>query len=140
MHMGDPDLDRLLKEIDGDNTSRRRRATPQGPKDRFHLALRSNFFRLALGLALAEVVVLLWKHQNWLLGAMAAGLALALAIMLWVRLRAGLVRDLVGVFAIAQAFVVAIPLAVSFSFAIGLLVALAVIAGLVGMIFFGRRL
>jgi hypothetical protein len=137
--MQDPDLDRLLKEIDGGGASGRR-ATPQGPKDRVHLALRSNFFRLALGLALAEVVVLLWKHQNWLLGAMAAGLALALAIMLWVRLRAGLVRDLVGVFAIAQAFVVAIPLAVSFSFALGLLVALAVIAGLVGMIFFGRRL
>ncbi len=137
--MSDPDIDRLLREIDGRNKPGRR-ATPQGPKDRAHLALRSKFLPLALSLALAEVVVLIWKHQNGLLGAMAAGLALALAVMLWVRLRRGLFRDIVGLFAVAQAFVVAIPLAVFVSFTLGLLVALAVIAGLVGMIFFGRRL
>jgi hypothetical protein len=49
-------------------------------------------------------------------------------------------RDLVGVFAIAQAFVVAVPLAAVFSFTLAFLVAFAVIAGLVAMIFFGRRL
>ena len=139
MDMRDPDLDQLLKEIDRGGASGRR-ATPQGPKDRAHLALRSKFFPIALSLALAEVVLLLWKHQNWLLGAMAAGLAFVLAVMLWVRLRAGLLRDIVGVFAVAQAFVVAIPLAVSFSFALALLVGFAVIAGLIAMIFFGRRL
>lgn len=133
----DPDLERLINEIDG--TSRRPRpATPQGPLDRLRLAVRSRFAVLALGLALAEVIVLVWKHSSALLGAMLAGLALVLAVMAWVRLRPGLFRDLLGIFALAQAMVVAVPLAIAFSVGVGLFIAVALLIG-VGALIFSRR-
>lgn len=134
----DPELERLINEIDG-RTGRPRAATPQGPKDRLRLAVRSRLFPIALAIALAEVVVLIWKRQSPVLGAMAAGLALVLAVMVWRRLRPGLARDLFGVFAIAQAMVVAIPLTIAFSIGIGVFVALALLAGVVAMIFMRRR-
>jgi hypothetical protein len=133
----DPDLQRQLDEVLG---GKRATAAPPGSRsDRARQVLRSRLFPAALVLALVEVIALVvWKGST-LLGVVAAGLMLAIAIWIWLQLKPGITRDIAGLVAVAQAFVVAVPLVFALSTLLAVFVAVAIIGGLIAMVFRSSR-
>jgi hypothetical protein len=93
--------------------------------------LRGRRLLLAGLVALVEVVAfILWRPSAALLAVLAVVL-LAVSVMAAVRVRRGLLRDVLWIVAIAQGIVVLIPLVVGLSVLAGLLVALFLIVGLI---------
>ena len=136
----DPDLQRQIDEVLGARRTSSAGPPPPGNRvDRARGMLRSRMFPIALVLALAEVIALVVWRGSTLLGVVAAGLVLAIAMWAWLRLRPGITRDVVGLVAVAQGFVVAVPLVIGLSSLVALVVALALIGGLVAMVFRSAR-
>jgi hypothetical protein len=82
-------------------------------------------------LALAEVVAfVIWRPSPLLMAALAVVL-LIVTVMGAVRLRPGVLRDLLWIVAIAQGLVVVIPLVVGLSVFAGVLVAIVLIVALI---------
>ncbi|MBI2684402.1 MAG: hypothetical protein HYX33_03265 [Actinobacteria bacterium] len=131
----DPDLERILARLDAP-AGARANANRVG---RAQSALRGRFMPLALGLALVELVALLVWRPGTILAVTAALLLLGLAAMAWSRLRPGLARDIAALVAMAQAFIVAVPILVGISIGIGLLVAVALLVVLALVLFSRRR-
>lgn len=131
----DPDLERILARLDAPpdarpHASRTRRAQS---------VLRGRFMPIALGFALVEVVALLVWRPGTILAVTAALLILVFAAMAWTRLRPGLGRDVAGLVATAQAFIVAVPIMVGISIGIGVLIAIALLVGFVLVLLVRRR-
>ncbi|MCU0308897.1 MAG: hypothetical protein MUE51_14245 [Thermoleophilia bacterium] len=108
---------------------------PTGVRGRARAALRGRRIAITVVLALVEVVAFLIWRPSVVLVTLFAGLVLALAVLLAVRLKAGLGRDLVMIVAGAQALVVGIPLAIGFSIVTGLIVGVLLIVGLIVVAF-----
>ena len=109
-------------------------AGPTTPADRARRWLRGRRIMLSGVLALIEVLAfIIWRPSAALLAALAIAL-LVVSVFAATRQRAGLVRDVLWIIAIAQGIVVVIPLVVGLSLvaalvvAIGLIVALVVVA------------
>jgi hypothetical protein len=93
--------------------------------------LRGRRFMIAGILALAEVIAfIVWRPSALLMAALAL-LLLIVAVMVAVRLRPGVLRDLLWIVVIAQSLVVVIPLVVGLSLFAGLLVAIVLIVALI---------
>lgn len=84
---------------------------------------------IAAGLALAEMLYVIVGRPTWFLASLVALLVLALAVLGIRKLRPGVVRDALMIIAISQGLVLVIPIAITASFAIGLLLAVLVIIG-----------
>jgi len=106
-------------------------ARPPGVRGRVSRWLRGRRFMLAGILALAEVVAfVIWRPSALLMAALAVVL-LIVTVMGAVRLRPGVLRDLLWIVAIAQGLVVVIPLVVGLSVFAGVLVAIVLIVALI---------
>ena len=95
--------------------------------------LRGRRLLLSGLLALAEVVAFIVWRPSALLMATVAVILLVVCVMGATRLRAGLLRDLLWIVAIAQGIVVVIPLVVGLSLVAGLIAAVVLIIGLVAV-------
>jgi hypothetical protein len=103
---------------------------PRGAGPRASAWLRGRRFFLAAMLALAEIVaVLVWRPGTML--AMLGSL-LVLGIAGWgvIRLRPGVLRDVLWIVALAQVFVTVVPLVIGFSLAIGAIIAIVAVIAL----------
>lgn len=88
---------------------------------------------LSGGLALAELVAfLVWRPSTFLI-VLAAALVLALAVAVALRLRPGAIRDVLWIVALAQAYLVVVPLVIGFSLAIGLVLAVVLLVAFVAV-------
>lgn len=114
-------------------------ARPATTVGRLRLWLRGRRLMLSVLLALAEVVAFIVWRPNALLMATLAVILLIFCVMGASRLRAGLLRDLLWIVAIAQGIVVAIPVAVGLSVVAGLLLAVVLIIALVAVAARSRR-
>lgn len=88
---------------------------------------------LSSGLALAELIAFLVWRPNTLLIVLAAALVLALAVAAAMRIRPGAVRDVLWIVALAQAYLVVVPLVIGFSLAIGLILAVVLLVAFVAV-------
>ena len=104
---------------------------PPGRAARARLWLRGRRLSLAAGVALAQVVAVLVWRPNALAASALALIVLVLAILGLRRVRSGLLRDLLLIVVIAQCLVLAIPLLIGFSFALGLIAAVVILVLLV---------
>jgi len=86
---------------------------------------------IAAVLALIEILYVVFGRPQWLLASALAFVVLVLAVMGIRRVRPGIVRDGLIILAIAQGLVLVIPIAITASFALGLLLAVLVIIGVV---------
>jgi hypothetical protein len=91
--------------------------------------LRRRRWSIAAGLALAEMLYVIVGRPTWFLASLVALLVLALAVLGIRKLRPGIVRDALMIVAISQGLVLVIPIAITASFALGLLLAVLVIIG-----------
>ena len=131
----DPDLERILARLDAPPGTR----AAASRTHRAQSVLRGRFMPIAVGLALVEVVALLAWRPGTILAVTAALLVLVFAVMVWTRLRPGLARDVAGLVATAQAFIVAVPILVGISIGIGVLIAVALLIGFVLVLLVRRR-
>ena len=106
---------------------------PRGPGARLSLWLRGRRFLLALALALAQVVAVLVWDPSFILVSLLAFLVLVGAISLAVRVRKGVLRDVLVIVAIAEAMVVVLPLLLGLSVVLGLLVAVVLLVALIAL-------
>lgn len=104
---------------------------PKGLGPRTSAWLRGRRFMLSGGLALTELVVFLIWRPSTLLIVLAAALVLALAVAVAVRLKPGAGRDILWIVALAQSYLVVVPLVIGFSLAIGLVLAVVLLVALV---------
>lgn len=102
-------------------------ARPPTRRGRARLWLRGRRLALAAVIALAEVVAFIVWRPSALLAASVATILLVLLVPAATRLRAGLLRDVVWVLALAQGIVVVIPLLIGASVVAALLVGVALI-------------
>jgi hypothetical protein len=91
--------------------------------------LRRRRWSIAAGLALAEMLYVIVGRPTWFLASLVALLVLVLAVLGIRHLRPGIPRDALMIVAISQGLVLVIPLAITASFALGLLLAVLVIIG-----------
>lgn len=108
---------------------------PRGMGPRTSAWLRRRRFMLSGSLALTELVAFLIWRPSTLLIVLAAGLVLALAVSVALRLRPGAARDLLWIVALAQAYLVVVPLVIGASLAIGLVLAVVLLVALVVVAF-----
>jgi hypothetical protein len=108
-------------------------ARPESATGRLRQWLRSRRLMLSGLLALVEVVAFLIWRPSALLMATLAVVVLVVCIAGATRLKAGLLRDVLWIVAIAQGIVVVIPLVVGLSLVAALLVAIVLIVGLVAV-------
>jgi hypothetical protein len=106
---------------------------PRGPGARLSLWLRGRRFRLAGVLALAQVLAVVIFDPSLVLASLAAFLVLVVAITLAVRVRKGVLRDLLVIVAIAEAMVVVLPLVLGVSVVVGLLLAVVLLVALIAL-------
>ena len=97
--------------------------------------LRRRRWSIAAVLALVEMLYVIFGHPTWFLATLVALLVLGVCWWAINRLRPGLLRDGLVVVAIAQAMVVIIPIATLAGIALGLLLALLVLVGVVVVAF-----
>jgi len=97
--------------------------------------LRRRRWSIAAVLALVEMLYVIFGHPTWFLASIVALLVLGLSVWIIGRLRPGIVRDALIIVAIAQAMVVIIPIATLAGLALGLVLALLVLAGVVVVAF-----
>lgn len=109
---------------------------PLGRKDRARSWLRGRRLTLVAGLALVEVLAAIVFRPGLLAATLLPSLILVLAVMLALRMKPGIARDLVWVVALAQATVVLVPLLLGASIVAALLVTLTV---LIAMVLIGLR-
>ncbi len=108
-------------------------ARAETPAGRVRQWLRGRRFMLSGILALLEVVAfLVWRPSSVLMATLAVVL-LVVCVMGASRLRAGVLRDVLWIVAIAQGIVVVIPLVVGLSLVAGLVVAIVLIVALVAV-------
>jgi hypothetical protein len=106
-------------------------AGPVSPADRVRRWLRGRRIMLSGILALVEVLAfIIWRPSAVLLAALAIALLIA-SVLAATRLRAGLLRDVLWIVAIAQGIVVVIPLVVTASLVAALAVGVLLIVALV---------
>jgi hypothetical protein len=106
-------------------------ARPSSARERMRQRLRGRRIMLSGILALIEVIAfIVWRPSAVLLATLAV-LVLVASVMAATRVRAGLLRDLLWIVAIAQAMVVVIPLVVGLSLVAGLIAAIVLIVGIV---------
>lgn len=106
-------------------------ARPPTLRGRASRWLKGRRLMLAGIVALVEVVAfIVWRPSAALLALLAVAL-LAVSVMAAVRVRAGFLRDVLWIVAIAQGIVVIIPLVVGLSLLAALLAALLLIVGLI---------
>jgi len=106
---------------------------PRGRGGRLSLWLRGRRFLLAGVLALAQVLAVIIFDPSLVLASLAAFLVLVVAIALAVRVRKGVLRDVLVIVAIAEAMVVVLPLVLGLSVVLGLLVAVALLVALIAL-------
>jgi hypothetical protein len=106
---------------------------PRGRGARLSLWLRGRRFLLAGVLALAQVLAVIIFDPSLVLASLAAFLVLVVAIALAVRVRKGVLRDVLVIVAIAEAMVVVLPLVLGLSVVLGLLVAVALLVALIAL-------
>jgi hypothetical protein len=107
------------------------RGNSGGPGSGWQNILRSRRWSIAAVLALIEILYVVFGRPQWLLASALAFVVLVLAVMGIRRVRPGIVRDGLIILAIAQGLVLVIPIAITASFALGLLLAVLVIIGVV---------
>ena len=106
-------------------------AGPTTPTDRLRRWLRGRRIMLSGILALVEVLAfIIWRPSAVLLATLAVAL-LVVSVFGATRLRAGLLRDVLWIIAIAQGIVVVIPLVVTASLVAALAVGVLLIVALV---------
>jgi hypothetical protein len=93
--------------------------------------LRRRRWSIAAVLALVEMLYIIFGHPTWFLATLVALLVLGACWWAIRRLRPGVVRDGLVIVAIAQALVVVIPIATLAGIALGLVLALLVLVGVV---------
>lgn len=108
-------------------------ARPASARERMRRWLRGRRLMLGGVLALVEVLSFIIWRPSALLMATLAVVVLVLAVAGATRLRAGMLRDLLWIVAIAQGIVVVIPLIVGVSLVAGLLLAVGVIVVLIAV-------
>lgn len=111
------------------------RGATGGPGGRKPNVLRARRWSISAGLALIEILYILIARHSWVLSFIVALLILLAATFAIRRLRPGIVRDALMIVAISQAFVMFIPLALTASFALALILAILVIVGLLVVAF-----
>jgi hypothetical protein len=104
---------------------------PRGAGPRASAWLRGRRFMLSSGLALTELVAFLIWRPSTLIIVLAAGLLLVLAVAAAMRLKPGAVRDVLWIIALAQAYLVVVPLVIGFSLAIGMVLAVVLLVAFV---------
>jgi hypothetical protein len=97
--------------------------------------LRRRRWSIAAVLALVEMLYVIFGHPTWFLASLVALLVLGLSVWVIGRLRPGIVRDALIIIAIAQGLVVVIPIATLAGIALGLVLALLVLVGVVVVAF-----
>ncbi len=97
--------------------------------------LRRRRWSIAAVLALVEMLYVIFGHPTWFLATLVALLVLGISIWAIRRLRPGIVRDALIIIAIAQGLVVVIPIATLAGIALGLVLALLVLVGVVVVAF-----
>jgi hypothetical protein len=102
-----------------------------GPGGGPHNILRSRRWSIAAVLALIEILYVVFGRPSWLLATAVAIIVLVLAVMGIRRLRPGILRDALVIIAISQGLVVIIPIAITASVGLGLLLAVVVLIGVV---------
>lgn len=107
------------------------RGNSGGPGSGRQNILRSRRWSIAAVLALIEILYVVFGRPQWLLASALAFVVLVLAVMGIRRVGPGIVRDGLIILAIAQGLVLVIPIAITASFALGLLLAVLVIIGVV---------
>jgi hypothetical protein len=108
---------------------------PRGVGPRTSAWLRGRRFMLSGALALVELIAFMVWRPSTLLIVLLAALVLALSVAAAVRLRPGAVRDVLWIVALAQAYLVVVPLVIGFSLAIGLVLAAVLLVALVVVAF-----
>lgn len=112
---------------------------PPGVRDRARFHLRSRRFAAAGVLAAVEALYFVFARPGLLLGSVVALGVLAGSVALLQRAKPGLWSDLLVVVAIAQGFVLLVPMLLGFSIAIGLVVGAVLVIGLVLAVIGSRR-
>lgn len=125
----DSDLEREIDRLLGATPHGRPGSAPPAAAQKPSI-LSGRRLLLALILAVVEAVGFIAMKPGAWLGVVVALLVLALAGWLWLRLRRGLLKDLVGIVALAQALVVAVPLAIAGTVTIGLIIGVALVVGI----------
>ena len=97
--------------------------------------LRRRRWSIAAVLALVEMLYVIFGHPTWFLASLVALLVLGISVWAIGRLHPGIVRDALIIIAIAQGLVVVIPIATLAGIALGLVLALLVLAGVVVVAF-----
>ena len=108
---------------------------PRGAGPRTSAWLRSRRFFLSACLALLEVVAVLVWRPSTILAVVGAVLLLGICVFVASRIRKGVLRDVLWIVALAQTYVVVVPLVVGFSLAIGFVIAILLLVGLAVMAF-----
>ncbi|MGD9572101.1 MAG: hypothetical protein AB7V62_09470 [Thermoleophilia bacterium] len=108
-------------------------ARPTSARERMRRWLRGRRLMLAGVLALAEIIAFFIWRPSTVLFVTAAVLVLILGVMAATRVRAGLLRDVLWIVAIAQGLVVFIPLVVGISIVAAMVVAIGLIVALVAI-------
>ncbi len=91
--------------------------------------LRRRRWSIAAVIALVEMLYVIVGRPTWFVASLVALLVLVLAVLGIRHLRPGIVRDGLMIVAISQGMVLAIPIAITASFALGLILAVLVIIG-----------
>jgi len=107
------------------------RARGTGPGEGTPNILRRRRWSIALVIALAEMLYVLVGRPTWFVASLVALLVLVVAVLAIRHLRPGIVRDALMIVAISQGMVLVIPIAVTASLALGLVLAVLVIVGAV---------
>lgn len=112
---------------------------PPRPGARWHRALIGRRLLLAILLAAAEAVLLLFWGPSFLWVLLGAVIVLALAVGLLSRVPAGLGRDALIILGGAQAIVVGIPLLLGLGVIVAVIIGILLVAGLVFVAVAKRR-
>lgn len=91
--------------------------------------LRRRRWSIAAVIALAEMLYVIVGRPTWFVASLVALLVLVLAVLGIRHLHPGIFRDALMIIAISQGMVLVIPIAITASFALGLLLAVLVIIG-----------
>jgi len=91
--------------------------------------LRRRRWSIAAVLAVCEMLYVIVGHPTWFVASLVALLVLVLAVLGIRHLRPGIVRDALWIVAISQGLVLVIPIALTASLALGLILAVLVIIG-----------
>jgi hypothetical protein len=111
------------------------RSTGPGPDRGPTNVLRRRRWSIAAVLALVEMLYIIFGHPTWFVAVLVALVVLGLSWWAISHLKRGILRDGLIIVAIAQALVVVIPIATLAGIALGLLLALIVLVGVVVVAF-----